>query len=258
MRKLLIVVGLLLVHVCPSALAKDEGLLPALEVRLGDGSVRKFGPTDGTFTTFPSGITSWELGGFSLEDGNLLVSPMTMLFSPKVSSIRNGPTITWFIRAVNNQDVPVGMEFLLSVPYVAGPYNSLFLDTYADLWSEGTGGPMSLVNVGLDTLVDGVVRGSIKMPDCSGVSTALGCTYVSGSGPSNPWASMASGDFALRYVFTLGERSGVQAVNSTILSAVPEPQTHLMVLAGLLTIGLATRRRRKTQPLDAWPGTSDR
>lgn len=237
MKKLLSILCLLVLH--GGSWAQEDVLLPAVSVKLGDGSVREFGPNDGQMRPLENGAVAWQLDSFSFGDGSVVIDPITIVY-------KTDPFINWAVGATSFKNEPVSFEFLFTVPYVAGPYDELLSNMTATLQSEGTGALMSMSGIAHDSLVDSnvIVSLATTLPDCVGTSSPLACGSTNGQ---TNVASFANGVFSSRLGFTLDvPRTTAQLQGATILqtAVVPEPQTYALLMAGLLGVGAVARRRR--------------
>jgi len=240
MKKLLLMLSLLVLQT--GVWAQDEGdtlLLPAVQVRLGDGSVRNFGPSDGQMRELQDGAMAWQLDAFSFGDGSVRIDPISIVY-------KTDPFINWAVSVTALTSEPVSFVFLFTVPYAGGPYNQLLSNVTATLSSEGNGAAMGLTGIAHDSLIDSnfIVALATTLPDCAGTSSPLACGSVNGQATV---ATAGSGNFSSRLQFTLTEpRSSAELLGTTILqtAVVPEPQTYLLWLSGLLLVGAAARSRR--------------
>lgn len=99
------------------------------------------------------------------------------------------------------------------------------------------------------TLVDSLVyndqgTGTVKGPRTSGISAEAGSITVLGANNASLWVLSAVGDKEGSYASIGGDIGSPGKTSFAVVTAVPEPETYAMLLAGLGLMGYTARRRK--------------
>ena len=154
------------------------------------------------------------------------------------------PFVLYALGVTNSTGGPLTYSFLLSTPYIGGPYtqgNSSFGVTAATAVGA---------NVVLTTALPFT---NLHNPDYDGTAfgaLGTGCTLPAPGGNCDSGstaaaiATGAAGSLSVAFKFTLSGNSSAAAVGTAVLgNTVPEPATVLLTACGLLALGLRRRTR---------------
>ena len=168
----------------------------------------------GTFTTFAAGstdLTGWTIGQDSVDLINTYWAPASGSYSLDLSGNYDG-TISQSLATV------IGQKYVVSFDMAANP------DEHGDA--------EKFMQVGLS-----------QQPIYS--FSSLGYTHNSMGWTTKAFSFVATATNSTLHFASLADSAGGVALDNISVTAVPEPETYAMLLAGLGLMGAIARRRRQ-------------
>jgi hypothetical protein len=178
--------------------------------------------------------------GWSVTNGHATLAP--------------DPFIDYGFSVKNFTNAPQTFQFTFSVPFTDGPYN-LLTSSHSSTVTDGGPAPNGAVDVTAGSGFSFVHNPQIDGVTVAGTEISTGCSRTgplgfSGTCQGDSFLSVAipptgfNGTLSVIVSFTVSARDLYGGSGQVTLSAVPEPQTSLALLAGMIVLLAAMARRR--------------